>query len=64
MNDFVLYVKESYNELVHNVTWPSWGDLMQSGVVVIIGSIIFALIVFILDKISFTGLSFLYEMGQ
>ena len=27
MNDVVLYIKESYNELIHKVTWPTWPSL-------------------------------------
>ncbi len=43
------YLKESYNELVHKVTWPSWKELQSSALVVMIASLIFALIVFAMD---------------
>ncbi len=52
MKKIVNYLKESYNELVHKVTWPSWKDLQSSALVVMIASLIFALIVFSMD-ISF-----------
>lgn len=42
---FVESIKESYNEMVYKVSWPSRSDLAQSSVVVLIASIILALIV-------------------
>jgi preprotein translocase subunit SecE len=52
MKRIVNYLKESYNELVHKVTWPTWNDLKNSALVVMVASLIFALIVFSMD-ISF-----------
>jgi len=49
MRKVVNYLKESYNELVHKVTWPTWKDLQSSALVVMIASLIFALIVFAMD---------------
>jgi len=62
MNDFILYVKESYNELVHNVTWPTWSELIANARLVIIASIIFALVVFVLDFISKNVLTTIYNL--
>lgn len=45
-------MKESYNELVHKVTWPTLKELQNSALVVMVASLIFALIVFAMD-ISF-----------
>lgn len=63
MNDFFLYIKESYNELVHNVTWPTWADLTSNAVLVIVASIIFALVVFGLDTVSNQSLKFIYSLA-
>jgi len=52
MKKIINYLKESYNELVHKVTWPTWKDLQSSALVVMVASLIFALIVFAMD-ISF-----------
>jgi preprotein translocase subunit SecE len=49
MKRIVNYLKESYNELVHKVTWPTWSDLKSSALVVMVASMIFALIVFAMD---------------
>jgi preprotein translocase subunit SecE len=43
------YIKESYTELVHKVSWPSRSELTNSAIVVLIASIIIALIVWIMD---------------
>ena len=43
------YFKNSYNELVHKVTWPSFEQLTGSTKVVLVASVIFALIVLVMD---------------
>ena len=47
------YCKESYNELVHKVTWPTSKELASTAVLVLSASIIIALIVF--------GINFVFE---
>lgn len=42
-------IKESYNELVQKVTWPSRDELAQSSVIVLIASLILALVVWMMD---------------
>ena len=44
------YIKESYSELVHKVSWPSKQDLANSAAVVLIASIILSLIVWAMDS--------------
>lgn len=44
MSKFSKYVQESYDELIHKVTWPSWNELQQSTVVVIVALIVITLI--------------------
>nr|MBS0038312.1 preprotein translocase subunit SecE [Saprospiraceae bacterium] len=62
MNAFVQHVKESYNELVNKVTWPTWPNLLDSTRVVIVASIIITLIVFVLDFISNQLLQTIYGL--
>jgi preprotein translocase subunit SecE len=45
------YIKDSFNELLHKVTWPTWDELQNSAVVVAIASLIIALIVYIMDTV-------------
>jgi preprotein translocase subunit SecE len=49
MSKIVDYVKDSYGELVHKVSWPSMKELTSSTVVVFVASLIIALIIFIMD---------------
>ena len=51
MAKVVKYIEESYNELVHKVTWPTWDQLQSSSIVVLVASVIFALIIFVMDYI-------------
>jgi len=60
MDKVVLYFKESYNELINKVTWPTWANLQSNTVLVVIASIILALIIFVMDVISRTGLELIY----
>ncbi|MBE6214478.1 MAG: preprotein translocase subunit SecE [Rikenellaceae bacterium] len=55
------YIKESYNELVQKVSWPSFPQLQSSTVVVMVASAIFAIVVLLMD-ISFENImSKIYE---
>ena len=47
-----LYIRESYNELVNKVTWPTWPNLLSNTRVVLVASIILALLIFLMDVIS------------
>ncbi len=49
------YITESYDELIHKVSWPSWSELQNSAIVVSIASLIIAFVVYLMD-ISFQTL--------
>ncbi len=53
------YIKESYDELVHKTSWPTWAELQNSAIVVSVASLIIALLVFLMD-ISFKNLLHLF----
>ena len=59
---FVENVKESYNELVHKVSWPTRKELAQSSVIVLIASIILALIVWLMDLCFENIMTFVYGL--
>ena len=44
------YCKESYDELVHKVSWPTYSELANSAVVVLYASLLIALVVFLMDS--------------
>ena len=39
------YIKESYEELTEKVTWPTWSELQNSAILVLVAAIIIALII-------------------
>ncbi|MBQ3189784.1 MAG: preprotein translocase subunit SecE [Bacteroides sp] len=45
------YCKESYDELVHKVSWPTRSELSSSAVVVLYASLLIALVVFLMDSV-------------
>jgi preprotein translocase subunit SecE len=49
------YIKDSYKELVEKVSWPSFSSLQNSALLVMIASLIFALVVLVMD-FSFEGI--------
>ena len=50
-----LYIKESVDELLHKVSWPTWPELQSSGIVVAIATIIISLLIYFMDTI-FSGM--------
>ncbi|MBI9033969.1 MAG: preprotein translocase subunit SecE [Bacteroidales bacterium] len=53
-NKVVTYIKDSYDELIHKVSWPTWSELQNSAIVVSIASLIIAMAVYLMD-ISFSS---------
>ena len=51
MSKFGEYVKSSYDELVHKVSWPSFKELQSSAVVVAVAALVIAVIVLIMDVV-------------
>jgi len=51
MNKVTNYFRESYDELVHKVSWPTWTELFNSAALVLIGALIIATIVFGIDSV-------------
>ncbi len=54
MSKFTKIFENSYNELMHKVTWPSWPELQQSTLVVLVGFLLITVILFGMDTISET----------
>jgi len=43
------YFEEAFKELIYKVTWPSWKDLQNSAIVVMIATLIIAVVIFAMD---------------
>lgn len=58
------FVKDSYVEMTQKVTWPTWGQLQNSAVVVLIASVIIALVILAMDRASSNLLELYYQIGS
>ena len=61
-NKVVTYIQESYDELMHKVSWPSWSELQGSAIVVSVASLIIAIIVFAMDEVFHNVLIQFYKL--
>lgn len=56
------YIKDSYKELVEKVSWPSFAQLQSSTIVVMVASLIFAMIVLVMDVSFETVMQGIYKL--
>jgi len=61
MNSITSLIKESWVEVTENVTWPKFTELQSSSILVLVASLIFALLVGIVDLAFKTGLDLFYS---
>jgi len=54
------YIQEAYDELVHKVSWPTWDELQQTTIIVLVGLIIATIVIFGMDFGAEKVLTFLY----
>jgi preprotein translocase subunit SecE len=56
-------IEESYNELVHKVSWPTKSELVNSTIVVMVASIIAALVIWLIDFVLNHVMHLIYGMA-
>jgi preprotein translocase subunit SecE len=61
MNKITTYFRESYKELLEKVTWPTWPQLQQATVIVLVATILITFVVWIMDTISSAVLHLIYS---
>lgn len=62
MDKLKIYVQESYNELMHKVSWPTWAELQESALTVLVATIIIGLIIWLIDLVFSGILGFIYSL--
>ena len=62
MNKITTYFRESYKELMEKVTWPSWVQLQQSTVIVLVATLLITVLVWVMDVASSSVLHFAYSL--
>ena len=48
-NNRLTDIKESYNELVNKVSWPTKSELANSTIIVMVASIVASLVIWLID---------------
>ena len=62
MNKITTYFRESYKELIEKVTWPTWTQLQQATVIVLVATVLITLIVLVMDRVASIALHFVYSL--
>ena len=62
MRRFINYLKESYAEMTKKVAWPTWDKLQNSAILVMVASVIFALVIFAMDKVIELAMKLIYTL--
>ncbi len=62
MNKISAYFKDSYQELVEKVTWPTWLQLQQSTAIVLVATVIITGMVWIMDFSTNQLLKLIYSL--
>ena len=55
------YINETIEEMTHKVSWPKYAELQKSSVLVLVGSIVFAIVVGAMDFVYDSTLSWFYS---
>ena len=61
MNKLRTFVKESISEMRYKVTWPKYSELQSSSILVLVASLIFALIIGLMDLVFDSGMEEFYK---
>lgn len=61
MNKITAYIKDSYKELAEKVTWPTWTELQQSTMIVLVATLIVTAFISLMDFLAGGALKFVYN---
>lgn len=61
MAKVIEFFKESYIEMTQKVSWPTWSELQNSAVLVLVASIFIAFLVLAMDESAGTALKLFYK---
>lgn len=62
MSKFGSYIQEAYDELVHKVTWPTWSELQQTTVIVLVALAITTVIMLGMNVASEKVITLIYNL--
>jgi preprotein translocase subunit SecE len=58
----VAYLKDTYNELMNKVSWPTWDELQEGAILVMIATAIFGLVIAGMDMFFKFSMEQIYGM--
>ena len=61
MHKLKTFIVESYDEMKHKVSWPKYSELQSSSILVLVASLIFALVIGLMDYVFQNGMDFFYD---
>jgi preprotein translocase subunit SecE len=61
MSKFKEYIDETVNELTQKVSWPSWKELQNKSVIVMVAAVIMSLAIFAMDFSFNKMMEFVYQ---
>jgi preprotein translocase subunit SecE len=56
------YIQEAYDELLHKVSWPTWDELQQTTIIVLVALMIVTAVIFGMDFVGENILKFIYNI--
>ena len=62
MSKVQAYFRDSYKELVEKVSWPTWQQLQQSTMIVLVATLVITGVVAVMDFASSSVLKFVYSL--
>jgi len=61
MQKLLSYIKESFHELRDKVSWPKYAELQNSSVLVLVASLIFSVVIGLIDLAFQNGMEYFYQ---
>jgi preprotein translocase subunit SecE len=62
MAKFGTYIQAAYDELIHKVSWPSWDELQQTTIIVLVALALITLLIFGMDIAADKLMTMLYSL--
>lgn len=61
MSKVTTYINDTIEEMRYKVSWPKYSELQKSSVLVLVGSVVFALVVGAMDFVYDKSLTWFYS---
>lgn len=61
MQKLKTFILESFDEMKNKVSWPTYSQLQNSSILVLVASLIFAAVIALMDYVFNNGMNFYYN---